>query len=92
MDEFVAIVEKIVLSGKHGPYVLVRSDELGSITFSLDKSVWQEKDLPDEGIYVMLSDLRKKRAGWRAEHGRFLRPSDQLSVSSTQQQARSTEQ
>jgi hypothetical protein len=71
-----AIVEKVILGGKHGAYAVARCAALGLVTFSLDKPVWQEKKHPEPGTYVMLSELRKKRAGWRAEHGRFVKPSD----------------
>lgn len=72
-----AVVEKIIQGGKHGPYAVARSDELGSVTFSLDEGVWQENDWPEPGTYVMLWGMRKKRAGWRAQHGRFVEPSDE---------------
>lgn len=72
-----AIVEKIIQGGKHGPYAVARSEELGVVTFALDRNVWQEGDWPEAGTYVMLSELRKKRAGWRAQHGRFVGPSDE---------------
>jgi len=52
-----AVVQKIVVEGPHGPYVVATSDD----------------------TVVVLSDLRKKRAGWRAMSGRFFRPSDQAS-------------
>lgn len=73
---YVGIVEKIVLNGKHGAYAVARCEELGSVTFSLDKPVWRERSKPEEGVYVMLSDVQQKRAGWRAMRGRFVRPSD----------------
>jgi hypothetical protein len=78
MDDtlYEAIVQDVILNGKHGPYAVARSLAIGSITFSLDAKVWQEPIYPDEGACVMLSQIRKKRAGWRAEHGRFLQPSD----------------
>ncbi|MBN2093878.1 MAG: hypothetical protein JW740_00670 [Candidatus Zambryskibacteria bacterium] len=69
-----AIVEKVI-SGRHGEYCHTRSKELGSVTFSLD--VWQEKIKPEPGTYVMLSQVFKKRAGWRAASARFLQPSDE---------------
>lgn len=73
-----AVVQKTVSNGRHGPYAVATSDEMtGSITFSLDPPVWQEDDVPESGVSVLLSDLRKKRAGWRALSGRFLRPSDE---------------
>ena len=76
-----AVVEKIIRGGKHGPYAVARTEEIGSITFSLDDNVWQEKDWPEPGMYVMLSQVRKKRAGWRAQHGRFIEPSDDQQTS-----------
>ena len=77
-DMVTAIVQAIVLNGKHGPYAVATSEKVdGSITFSLSRSVWQERGVPEQGVYVRLSRLRKKRDGWRAHHGRFLRPSDE---------------
>ena len=72
-----AVVEKLISGGKHGPYAVARSEQLGSITFSLDPKVWQENDLPEPGTYVMLTQVRRKRAGWRALYGRFVEPSDE---------------
>lgn len=73
-----AIVEKVIAKGHHGPYAVANSDQLaGSITFSLNKPVWQEEDWPEPGTYVALSALREKRAGWRAQQGRFWEPSDE---------------
>lgn len=80
-----AIVEKIIQGGRHGAYAVARSDELGSVTFSLDGNVWQESDWPEAGTYVMLWDMRKKRAGWRAQHGRFVEPSDEQQQPATKQ-------
>lgn len=76
-EQRTGVVEKVVLDGGHGPYALVRCDELGTVTFSLNKPVWLENDYPEQGTYVVLSDFRKKRAGWRAMSGRFVRPSDE---------------
>lgn len=74
---FFARVQKI-LPGRHGPYVFARSAEIrGSITFSLNPQVWQESSQPTEGEIVVLSDLRRKDAGWRAHCARFMRPGDQ---------------
>lgn len=81
-DRYIAVVEKVILDGKHGPYAVARCDQLGTVTFSLDRNVWREKDLPTEGFRVMLSDVREKRAGWRAMRGRFVRPSDKTATSS----------
>lgn len=77
-----AIIDKVVTNGKHGPYAVARSDELGVITFSLDPKVWEEKRWPTSGTCVVLSQVTKKRAGWRAEQGRFFRPSDQQPATS----------
>lgn len=74
--KYVGIVEKVVSDGKHGPYAVARCNELDTITFSLDNSVWHEKRWPENGVYVMLFDIQQKRAGWRAMRGRFVRPSD----------------
>ncbi len=86
-----AIVEKVIRKGPHGPYAVASNEELGSITFSLDSIVWKEGVLPDPGTYVLLSQITKKRAGWRAGNGRFVRPSDAKQLDSKQSK-RSTEQ
>lgn len=75
LDTVVGIVQRTV-DGKHGPYAVASVVSLGNVTFSLDSHVWTEKDPPQRGEEVILSDLRKKRAGWRAHSVRFLRPSD----------------
>jgi len=75
-ESYQAIVEKVYRSGPHGPYAVAKNDALGSITFSLGKKVWEETIEPEPGTYVLLSQITKKRAGWRAGSGRFVRPSD----------------
>lgn len=75
--QYHAVVEKIVPHGKHGPYAVSRTDELGLVTFSLTLDVWNEEDWPEPGTCVVLTKVRKKRAGWRAVSGRFLEPSDE---------------
>ena len=81
MDEkrYVAIVQKIHPDGHHGPYAKATCDGLSgmTITFLLAPPVWNEKRFPDEGSYVVLSELTKKRGGWRADSGRFLEPADE---------------
>jgi hypothetical protein len=78
-----AVVERIHPKGRHGPYFEARPKDLqilkrlGNITVSLDKAVWLEVDWPEEGLEVVLWDLRKKKAGWRAYKARFLRPEDE---------------
>lgn len=75
--EYVVVVEKIINDGKHGPYAVARCDDLGAVTFSLGKDVWDEERNPERGIFVVVSDVIKKRAGWRAMSARFVRPTDQ---------------
>lgn len=81
-EEYRAVVEKIMSNGRHGPYAVARSDELGSVTFSLSRDVWKEKGQPETGTIVILGQIIKKRAGWRAQHGRFARPSDEATARS----------
>lgn len=76
-DEYRAVVQQII-EGKHGLYAVATSNQITeSITFSLDSNVWQEKEYPQNGYEVVLSDIRKKRAGWRAHSARFVRPTDE---------------
>lgn len=76
--EYRATVQKVLPRGRHGPFAVAFTDEDGrNITFSLDKPVWQEQTLPDPGTIVMLSQLSKKRAGWRASSARLFQPSDE---------------
>jgi hypothetical protein len=81
-----AIVERVIANGAHGPYAVARSPEIGIITFSLDPPVWQEEDIPERGMYVILSRIRKKPAGWRAKQARFLKPCDESKEASAYQQ------
>lgn len=74
------VVQEIV-KGKHGNYVVVTPDPKvgkirGSITFSLNNPCWKEQDLPEKGVLVVLSQLRMKKAGWRAKRARFYEPED----------------
>ena len=76
-DEYRAVVRQII-EGKHGSYAVATSPQITeSITFSLDPGVWQEKEYPQNGYEVILSDVRKKRAGWRAHSARFVRLTDE---------------
>ncbi|MCX6742942.1 MAG: hypothetical protein NT116_01775 [Candidatus Parcubacteria bacterium] len=77
IEVYEVVVQKIIDNGRHGPYAVARSEELKSVTFSLKPHVWKEEEVPQPGICVLLSKVRKKRAGWRAESGRFLKPSDE---------------
>jgi hypothetical protein len=86
LDTIKAVVQKVIREGKHGPFAVATSDQLeGSVTFSLEPTVWKEKEWPEEGMMVFLGELRQKRAGWRAKTGRFWKPSDEQ----TQQTERS---
>jgi hypothetical protein len=77
-NDVIAVVQKIVSKGKHGAFVVAKADKLeGSITFSLESTVWQEQSYPEAGEMVYLTNLRKKRAGWRAKKGRYYNPSDE---------------
>lgn len=78
MNAMKAVVQKVIREGKHGPFAVATSDQLeGSVTFSLEPTVWEEEEWPEEGMVVLLGDLRQKRAGWRAKKGRFWKPSDE---------------
>ncbi len=82
-----AVVQKVIPEGEHGPFVVATSDQLtGSVTFSLEPSIWKEADWPEEGMYVILEKLRQKRAGWRAKAGRFFKPSDEQTETRKEQQ------
>ena len=75
--EVYGIVQNVVENGKHGAYVVATCEGLsGSVTFSLDQSCWSETTFPQEGDVVVLSGLRRKRAGWRATRARLLCPND----------------
>ncbi len=89
MARYHGIVVKTDLAVPHGAYAVARDDTLGLVTFSLDKNVWQEDSIPTEGEYVVMSDIRKKRNGWRACNCRYLRPED--TQETTETTARSTE-
>lgn len=91
-ESYIGVVEKIITDGPHGPYALVTKVEpLGSVTFSLRPPVWNEDDLPEPGMYVVLEKVRRKRAGWRANSGRFLKPSDQQPIAVQKKGAKSNE-
>ncbi len=86
MEEIKAVIQKVVSEGDHGPFAVATSESIdGSITFSLEPTVWQEDEWPEEGMIVVLGKLRKKRAGWRAKSGRFLKPSDEQTETRNQE-------
>ncbi|MEX1014633.1 MAG: hypothetical protein WDZ80_05740 [Candidatus Paceibacterota bacterium] len=77
MEEIKAEV-KATSEGEYGMFAIALSDKVkGSITFSLNNDVWQDNSFPEKGTIVVLSELRKKKAGWRAKSARFLTPDDE---------------
>lgn len=74
-----AVVQRVVAEGRHGPFAFATSDDEQalSISFSLKSEVWKEEYSPEPGSFVMLGKLSKKRAGWRAAYGRFMKPADE---------------
>lgn len=47
------------------------------VTFTLASPVWEEKDEPKSGHFVVLSQLTEKEGiGWRANKARFFKPED----------------
>jgi hypothetical protein len=88
VEKVVAVVQKVIHDGKHGSYAIATTEEFeGSITFSLEPTVWLESEEPEAGEFVLLSDLRKKRAGWRAKKGRYVSPSDEQTETRKEQDA-----
>jgi hypothetical protein len=78
--EIKAVVRSIITESKGGPYAVTTSEEIeGSITFSLEKGVWQEQSFLEVGMVVVLSGLYKKKAGWRATKARLLQPLEEKS-------------
>ena len=84
---YLGIVDSITSSGRHGPYATAMVDHpdivtldnpKGFVTFSLEPTVWQEEDWPETGTYVVLWTIIRKRKGWRAKKGRYLKPSDEV--------------
>ena len=89
--EYQAVIGQVVSNGRHGPYVVSHHETLGVITFALSPDVWKESDRPTGGTYVVLSDLQRKRSGWRAKSARFLRPTDQQPQPATSKKERRQE-
>lgn len=78
MEAIKAIIQNVIRDGKHGPFAVATSSQLeGSVTFSLEPTVWLESEWPEAGEVVHLAKLRLKRAGWRAKRGRFWKLSDE---------------
>ncbi|NTV44740.1 MAG: hypothetical protein HGA67_03555 [Candidatus Yonathbacteria bacterium] len=65
-EEIEATVTKIIPNGRHGPYAVTKYGDQ-SVTFSLEKPVWNEYPHPIPGNCVILSQIKKTNKGWRAE-------------------------
>ncbi|MEI7719964.1 MAG: hypothetical protein WCI89_02015 [bacterium] len=80
MDDLLrAVVQSVVPEGRHGPFAFATSEDERalSVSFSLNQEVWKEEHSPERGSFVMLGQLSRKRAGWRAAYARFLKPTDE---------------
>ena len=82
-----ATVTRIYEHGEHGPYFISVSDTLGSVTCSLRSPVWQDEVWPKVGQVVIFDELDLMSAGWRAIHGRRVRPSDEQVANSKKKTA-----
>lgn len=81
-----AVVRKVFLDGKNGPYAVAAADGIASITFSLQRKIWRSKDFPEVGDMVHLSNFRDAPKGWRAMTARFWQPSDEKQQKQPKQQ------
>lgn len=90
----VAAVWKVFPNGPHGAYAVAyarQADIAGDITFSLKNPCWKEKSFPESGTLVILSDVRRKTKGWRAQSARYVRVEDAALVDAAQQKGRRNE-
>jgi hypothetical protein len=94
LDKIKATVQTVIPQARHGPFAVATSDQIkeGSVTFSLEPTVWQEKEWPEPGSVVLLEELRKKRLGWRAQQGRFWQPSDEQSQQTARREKMNADQ
>jgi len=74
------VVEKVIAKGRHGPYAVAYHEILGSITVALEPEIWKEEEWPETGMFIVVSKLRRKRAGWRALAARYMQPCDEKQV------------
>lgn len=75
----VAAVWRVFPKGRHGAYAVAYAQQAainGDITFSLESPCWEEDSFPEAGILVVLSDVRRKTKGWRAQSARYVRIED----------------
>lgn len=93
-DVVVAIVIDFDV-GHEGPFVICRvigeyegfpnALPVGtSVTFSV--GVWKDNPMAGNGTHVLLDNLSRKQAGWRANEARYLRPRDQRAESREQKE------
>jgi hypothetical protein len=76
-EKYLAVVRDIIENGQYGAYgVAVSAQIRGTITFSLSPEVWQNKVKPQPGFEILVWDIVKKPAGWRALQARLFKPSD----------------
>lgn len=98
VEEYTAVVQSVIPrrepEGKHerGPYVVTKCDKFDTVTFSLDEVTWKEKRSPRPGDVVVLSQITKKRAGWRADSARFFSLADEQKANSNKQTENRKEQ
>jgi len=82
-DTLVEAIVKRIIQGRHGRFTVTSAKRFtGSVTFSLENGAWQEKEDPEPGTYVVLSDIRKRRikgqrVQWQAHKARFFRIEDE---------------
>lgn len=82
---FIRAVVCDIVQGRHGPYAVAQAEGVeGSITFALTRPCWQEEDVPELGVCVVLWSLRRKRAGWRAMKARLVQLSDEVTPETTE--------
>jgi len=81
-QEYLGIVEVVVTTkGGNNRYARATVANIGVVTFSLQPPVWQEDmPSPERGTYVVMSNIYRKKGGWRAERCRLLRPGDAIAT------------
>jgi hypothetical protein len=78
--EYRAVVTSVE-PGPHGRYAFAKCEGIrGLVTFSLksrnEDGAWDETREPSNGDVVILSEVRLRKAGWRAFSARFVTPQD----------------
>lgn len=79
MEEYYECIVNKVTDGPHGPYAVATCKEVDwPITFSCEKSVWDEPHQPRPGEIVLLYDVHKTTGGWRAGEAKAKRPEKKI--------------